>query len=571
MTGSSPRKTNLAPNRLPSQGFLARSLLAALALLTFATPGSAALEPDEIAILAIRTSRQSRELAEYYAKARGIPRGQICLLDAKAGESMSRADWELRVRPAIRKWLATNELEAKIRCFVTVWDVPLKIEGLEANNAALADVRKHLAAQKATRQELLQHLTEELDGIFPAGTLPHREFPPIGGPQKPFSELVEAALQEAQGRMRQALERKDPQFFATGQKFEKLFRQGGGTTAVARRIQSQVQANPAAADLQRIFEFHRGELAGLRAGQVSLLGLRETRERDQQLLTLIQQGEGLVGALRWIEDHEELWRKNETYASFDSELALLLLPSHALLRWLDNPLHYGYDPQIRAGMPWTMMVARLEAPTFEQAKQLVDASIDVEKTGLAGRFYIDARGMGADKTPGSYGDYDQSLRDLAKLLKDHTKLDVVLDDTGELFRAGDCPDAALYCGWYSLSKYVDAFKWKRGSVAYHIASGEAETLRNAGSNCWCKSMLERGVCATLGPTYEPYLMAFPRPLDFFPLLLTGQYTLAETYARTNPYNSWVMTLVGDPLYNPFKGRPQFDLKKLPPEVERVMR
>src|SRR5262249_44166801 len=153
-------------------------------------------------------------------------------------------------------------------------------------------------------------------------------------------------------------------------------------------------------------------------------------ERDQQLLTLIQQGEGLVGALRWIEDHEEIWRKNETHASFDSELALLLHPAHALLRWLDNPLHYGYDPQIRAGQPWTMMVARLEAPTFEQAKQLVDAAIDIEKTGLTGRFYIDARGMAADRNPGSYGDYDQSLRDLAKLLKQHTKLDVVLDDTG---------------------------------------------------------------------------------------------------------------------------------------------
>src|SRR5262249_9291063 len=123
MTLSSPWAMKAAPRniRLKPRGvsIVLQLALAACALLTLVEPASAALEPDEIWCLAVRTSRQSRELAEYYAKARGVPRGQICLLDAKAGESMSRADWELRVRPAIRKWLATNELEGKIRCFVT--------------------------------------------------------------------------------------------------------------------------------------------------------------------------------------------------------------------------------------------------------------------------------------------------------------------------------------------------------------------------------------------------------------------------------------------------------------------
>ena len=118
---------------------------------------------------------------------------------------------------------------------------------------------------------------------------------------------------------------------------------------------------------------------------------------------------------------------------------------------------------------------------------------------------------------GGYGEYDQSLRDLAERLRKHTKLDVVLDDKSPLFAAGKCPDAALYCGWYSLANYVDAFAWRPGAVGYHIASSEAVDLRQPGSLLWCPAMLERGVVATLGPTFEPYLSAFPLPDDFFPL------------------------------------------------------
>ena len=105
---------------------------------------------------------------------------------------------------------------------------------------------------------------------------------------------------------------------------------------------------------------------------------------------------------------------------------------------------------------------------------------------------------------------------------EQTTIEVVLNTGPELFKAGECPDAALYCGWYSLAKYVDAFDWQRGAVAYHLASSEAATLRDPGSQVWCKKMIEDGVAATIGPVYEPYLMAFPRPEQFFGLLLEGR-------------------------------------------------
>ena len=65
-------------------------------------------------------------------------------------------------------------------------------------------------------------------------------------------------------------------------------------------------------------------------------------------------------------------------------------------------------------------------------------------------------------------------------------------------------------------------------------------------------MLEKGVAATLGPVAEPYIQAFPMPDLFFPLVVEGRLTLAECYALSNPYWSWQMVLIGDPLYRPFK-------------------
>jgi uncharacterized protein (TIGR03790 family) len=143
---------------------------------------------------------------------------------------------------------------------------------------------------------------------------------------------------------------------------------------------------------------------------------------------------------------------------------------------------------------------------------------------------------------------------IAKAIDEQTELDTIIEGTPQLFQPGKCPNAALYCGWYSLGKYIDAFDWAPGAVAYHLASSEADTLREPRSQVWCKKLLEDGVCATIGPVYEPYLTAFPRPDEFLALLLRGDLTLVECYYQTQPFNSWMMTLIGDPLYRPFKYR-----------------
>jgi hypothetical protein len=201
-----------------------------------------------------------------------------------------------------------------------------------------------------------------------------------------------------------------------------------------------------------------------------------------------------------------------------------------------------------------MLVSRLDAPTSQLAMNLVERAMETEQRGLAGKAYVDSRGIQPDGTVG-YGYYDQGLRDLADLLRTHSAYPVVLEDTERRFsQRGEAPDVAVYAGWYKLRSYEDAFTFNPGAIGYHIASGEAVSIHDPKETGWCKNALEHGITVTLGPTGEPYVDTFPLPNEFFALLLTGRYTLAEAYALTTRYVSWRMVLFGDPLYNPWRGR-----------------
>jgi uncharacterized protein (TIGR03790 family) len=266
---------------------------------------------------------------------------------------------------------------------------------------------------------------------------------------------------------------------------------------------------------------------------------------------------GLLGEVKFWEHLHQLYGRPQTGAAVDSELSLLLVKNYPRVQWLPNPLHRRFDqePAIQRFRQAVVMVGRLDGPTPEIARRLVDDALKTEERGLQGTCYLDARGLKGKEQVGSYAWFDAHLEHLAELMKQRSTMKVVLDRRPGLFLRGSCPQAALYCGWYSLGKYVPSCTWQQGSVAYHVASAEATTLRKPGSQVWCKRLLEEGVAATLGPVGEPYLMAFPLPDDFFPLLMTGRLSLLEVYFRTVPHLSWQMILIGDPLYKPFQPDP----------------
>lgn len=247
--------------------------------------------------------------------------------------------------------------------------------------------------------------------------------------------------------------------------------------------------------------------------------------------------------------------KKDYWSSFDSELSLVREETYSLKGWVPNPFFLGFKKRkLEISKNKVLMVSRLDGPDVQTVKRMIDDSIAVEKKGLKGTAYFDAKykDPGEKKVTGGAASYDKSIHRTAGNLSGNSRLKVVLDDNRALFQPGDCPDAALYCGWYSHHQYIDAFKWVPGAVGYHIASSECRTLKNEKSQVWCKKMIDHGVAATLGPIGEPYVQSFPVPEIFFGLLVEGRLTIAECYMVSLPYLSWQMVLVGDPLYTPFK-------------------
>jgi uncharacterized protein (TIGR03790 family) len=276
------------------------------------------------------------------------------------------------------------------------------------------------------------------------------------------------------------------------------------------------------------------------------------KEREKQLTAAQQKVQALEG-------RQDLLRHRESTAAVDSELMLLWWPPYQLSRWMPNPLYWQVPPDQRRTLPPVMMTCRLDAQTPAMAKRLVDDALLAEEKGLAGKVYIDARGIKwdpkADPSGSGYGGYDESFREAARLLGGPAKMDVTLDDSEKLFPPDSCPNCALYCGWYALQNYQPCCKFVVGAVAWHLASLEMTKLRNPGRE-WAGNLLKDGAAATIGPVAEPYTIGFPKPEEFFGFLVTGEFTLVECYARTTYLTSWTMCLVGDPLYNPFAKTPK---------------
>jgi uncharacterized protein (TIGR03790 family) len=540
-------------------GRLAAVLAGMLVWAAAAAPARAELTADQVVILAARRSPDSVKVARHYAAARGIPEDRILELDLPPGADLPRPEFD-KLRLVIRNWLKLNKLTDQVRCIVTTYDMPLRV-GQKIQGVGDADRDAELARRIDKAVDDVVKLTDELRKLVGK--------PPAGGarPAQPqAAQAFQTALNEAAAAVNKMSDGPDRDL--AKRTMDRALVQFAGIAGAAGQMRNALSSPNASEQLKMEFAAVNGELRGLEFALRALQqAIKDSPERQAAIDQILIRANGVNGLAQTLHNQRESLSTKETNAAFESELSLLFWDEYPLYRWVMNPLHHRFDdPRLAAQKPKgrVLMTARLEAPTLELTLKLIDAAVEVEKTGLAGKFYIDARGLPAEPVgSGRYGEYDESLRMLAEFLKQKTSLEVVLDNRPELFAPNSCPDAALYSGWYSVGNYIDSFTWTKGSVAYHIASFEAVTLRDPKSKAWCKNMLERGVCATTGPVAEPYLASFPRPDEFFPLLLTGRYTLAECYFRTLNFNSWMNILVGDPLYRPFKAKPAVTVDDLP--------
>jgi hypothetical protein len=215
-----------------------------------------------------------------------------------------------------------------------------------------------------------------------------------------------------------------------------------------------------------------------------------------------------------------------------------------------------------------MFVARLDGPDAADVKQMIDDTLSAEHTGLWGWTYVDARGV-RDQAHKLADDWLFHIVDKAF----QVGRPAILDKHEALFPTGyPMTDAILYFGWYSdrpagvfLDKNV---RLSPGAIAVHIHSLSGATLRNPDSN-WVGPLIRHGAAATLGNVYEPFLELTPALDVFHDRLLTGM-TFAESAYASLPCVSWMTTIVGDPLYQPFPNRPESEQTSNPWAIIRSL-
>jgi uncharacterized protein (TIGR03790 family) len=542
-------------------------------------PAVADLRPEELVLLVNRNEPAGLELAHLYARLRHVPDDRILQLDLPTGDEIPSKDYARVVVPAVRAFLHEKGLERQARCLVPFYGVPLKITGrtnTPAEAAELVNVRTlidQLPDRIRPAVEAVEALAKRLDPTFVPKTAAK------------LDDLDQRWVAAGRDIVTQLQTIPDPvhrkeltgEFFLAAAPLE-----GGGAKLQAAQAALELHPDRARTDGPAL----QADLAAYQRA-VAEAGACEQSQEDAlaraRLRKIVEDHFGLLKYAQMLRGQADYLDERHGGQAFDSELALVewLVHQHNFpggspyagdsaaprQRWFTNPLNYAWAFVPRAPQPPTLMVTRLDAPTPDLVREMIATSVRVEQAGLHGKIVIDSLGakpnMDPDGKPG-YGPYDHMMRDLHDMLANKPGVDMVFDAKPEVLPAHSVSDVALYCGWYSVGEYVPACAFTPGAVAMHIASYAMTTLHGplTGGE-WAGDMLKDGAAATVGPVAEPFLFAFPRPDEFYPLLLTGKLTLAEVYWRTEAVASWQMCCVGDPLYNPYKADPVLTVADLP--------
>lgn len=251
-------------------------------------------------------------------------------------------------------------------------------------------------------------------------------------------------------------------------------------------------------------------------------------------------------------------------AAVDSDLACLPQTLHAMR--FSGPLQSPFYSVTNAGAlsptNGILMVARLDGPTPEIARGLVDKALQAERDGLHGRAYFDLRKI---SDPG-YKIGDEWIRNASEICR-ALGYDIYVDESGAPIPASfPMSQIAFYEGWYTENVFgpftLPEVEFMPGAFAYHLHSFSASSLRLT-NRSWVGPLLLKGATCTMGCVDEPYLAATPDVGAFTGRFVHFGFTFGEAAYASQPVLSWQTTVVGDPLYRPF-GKP---LQQLHEELE----
>ena len=249
------------------------------------------------------------------------------------------------------------------------------------------------------------------------------------------------------------------------------------------------------------------------------------------------------------------FRRNE--AAVDSELAALPLFNQNLpiAGPLRNPFYTTTNALSLHPTNGVLLVTRLDGPTPEIAHALVDKALQAENEGLWGRAYIDLRST----TDPAMKPGEDWIRNAGEICR-HLGFETIVDTNPDTFATSfPMSHIAIYIGWYTEMVNgpftLPNVEFMPGAFAYHLHSFSGAGVRTTDRH-WTGPLLAKGATITMGCVDEPYLGGTPDVGIFTARLIYQGFTFGEAAYSGQSTLSWQTTVVGDPLYRPFKKPPQ---------------
>ena len=467
--------------RLSQFLFIATAIL----LVVGAIRPALALTPDEILLITNKNSPDSQNLAQLYCQLRNVPSAQIVALDLPTDEEMSFETYETKVVGPVRRFLTDHQLKSKIKCLLTFYGVPFRIR--DKQNTPAED--RELTELKYVRSDTTDELQKAVQSMETVA----------GGMNPSFAPATGTSIDDILARSRSAIAAigaKIPAMPDANQRGDILKQLVaflgtlGGDEEVDSRLGANQRNDPDKSPSERDqwVQLHQRVLDA-RIRVADLQATRWDADTRRQLRQLSHDRFGLVGLLRVLDAQIDYLTTDQTGSATDNELALLWWDYYHRQGWLENPLNMHF----RGRSPLTLMVMRLDGPDPAIVERIMRTSVQVEKTGLEGIIAIDARGIAPIDDKGNlspFGEFDETLRNLAFLVRTKTNLKIAFDDQDIVFPPHFVKNVACYVGWYSVANYIPGCDFNPGAVGYHIASYELVTL-HAPSSRWVRGSAHR--------------------------------------------------------------------------------
>jgi uncharacterized protein (TIGR03790 family) len=276
---------------------------------------------------------------------------------------------------------------------------------------------------------------------------------------------------------------------------------------------------------------------------------------------------------------------NRDNASVDSELTLLYQDlagvPHGLEASVPNPyfnanLRGAFVRFSHKNFP-IYLVTRLDGYDLNDIRALIDRAL---APAADGRFVFDESWN--DSSPGNVW-LRQAALDVRRAGIPESLIRL---ETTSAFLTGE-QDVMGYASWGSNDKSDHSRtldnSWVNGALAAEYVSTDARTFErppkdwtigqwsdppatffDGSPQSLIADYIHEGVTGISGYVYEPYLQGCVRPQILFPAYVQG-LNLAESFYLAMPYLSWQNVVVGDPLADPYPGRPLPRDEANPPE------